>query len=232
MSHCKFALYADLQDQAIEVARQNAQVSGAEELTRIMESAKEKGLKVETGASAASYTSYTRAPAHDHPVADPMGRNDSMVLAWMEGADPDHPIPGTASPMQGGKQMDSALMTGTTEEIIPQKHPPRERRASWPQDMSTMISDHMFGAAQEVVQLTGASLEISREKEAVATDLKEATSKISETVAKLEEKDAAMCDLTEHFLQVIVQFEGTRVLLDLCSYVECNMDVFHSRSIK
>lgn len=188
----------------------------------------EKGLKVEVAPSATSYTSYNQPigvdsryiqpPGPSEKPLAPMIDNDSRVRAWMESAGPDDRSSLQASPspapfhtprLQGDGDVETtadkmqALFTGTTEQAERPRNPPRQRRGSWPQDMSTMINDHIYGAAQEVVDLTGTSLEISQQKEGLLKNLDDAKQKITETTSKLDEKDATINDLTEHFLQVM-----------------------------
>lgn len=161
---------------------------------------------------------YMQPPGPSNAPPGPMVDNDSRVMAWMENAVADDrsslppspspapfymPLQNTDGDVDGSQGKMQALFTGTTEPAERPRNASTKRRGSWPQDMSAMISDHIYGAAQEVIDLTGVSEEITKEKEGLLKSLDDAKKKITDTCTKLDEKDATMSGLTEHFFQVI-----------------------------
>lgn len=76
------------------------------------------------------------------------------------------------------------------------------RRLSWPQDMTFALNDNLLGAAQELVEMTTATLELAAEKNELESELNEVRQAINEARAQLEERETEVSDLTEHFLQV------------------------------
>lgn len=86
----------------------------------------------------------------------------------------------------------------STNQLSPTMH----RRGSWPQDMSTALTDQVLSAAQEVVELTANSLSMANKQEEVVSELAEARRTASTCQQRLEEREATVSDLTEHFLQV------------------------------
>ncbi|GMH39960.1 hypothetical protein BSKO_07864 [Bryopsis sp. KO-2023] len=181
-------------------------VNGGRKLEKIMQSALRRTLK---NSVSVSYP--------DPSGSVPMTENDSKIRAWLEDADDTSlslsPSPAPAplsSPRKfsSPRRLENENGGDTARESLPRpdtkkpKHQPRQRRGSWPLDMSTTISDHLFGAAQELVELTEASLQLSNAKDTMVVELDDAKRAVAETTTKLEEKDAAMSDLAEHFLQV------------------------------
>lgn len=206
-----------LHEEGLQSTSASGQPGGAQELNHIMERAMVKGLKVEAPPSPAAYADYGPVAVEDAPPDGQMRENDSRVMEWMENAAAEEqpslpPSPSPAplySPIvkpDGDSGYDieraRALLTGPTDVSERPRPPPRERRGSWPQDMSTLISDQMFGAAQEIVELNGASHEIVLQKDEMRKELEEARQLATEASTKLEKKDAEMSDLTGQFLQV------------------------------
>ncbi|CAD7695861.1 unnamed protein product, partial [Ostreobium quekettii] len=94
---------------------------------------------------------------------------------------------------------------GQAAERVPsvsQLCPMGQRRASWPQDLSTALTDQVMLAAQEVMELTANSVEMANRQEVVTSELMEARRAASTTQQLLQERDATVSDLTEQFLQV------------------------------
>ena len=90
--------------------------------------------------------------------------------------------------------------------LMPTSGPIRERkihrRLSWPQDMTFALNDNLLGAAQELVEMTTATLELAAEKNQLESELSEVRTAINEARAQLEERETEVSELTEHFLQV------------------------------
>eukprot|EP00210_Caulerpa_lentillifera_P009087 g8669.t1 len=142
--------------------------------------------------------------ARDGAVQQP---ESSKVRSWLENAevvDPFGSVPSernvvAAPPME--KKPDEIL-----ESLMPAAGGKGEqrifRRSSWPQDMNNALSDNLFGAAQELVDMTTATLALAAEKNGLEEELQDIRQVITETRAQLAEREAEVGELTEHFLQV------------------------------
>jgi len=130
----------------------------------------------------------------------------SKVRNWLEQAeaiDPWGSIPSerdvVTAPMD--KHPDEIL-----ESLMPTTGGMREqrifRRSSWPQDMNNALSDNLFGAAQELVDMTTATLALAAEKNGLEQELDDVRQSITDARGQLEEREAEVGELTEHFLQV------------------------------
>jgi len=131
---------------------------------------------------------------------------ESKVLTWLDAADVDPwgVMPtgrdiNTAPPYES----ESSQVLGN---LMPSAGPICERkihrRLSWPQDMTFALNDNLLGAAQELVDMTTATLELAAEKNEMEQELNEVRQAINDTRAQLEERETEVADITEHFLQV------------------------------
>lgn len=131
---------------------------------------------------------------------------ENKVLTWLDEADVDpyDMMPAerdinTAPPYES----ESSQILGN---LMPNAGPICERkihrRLSWPQDMTFALNDNLLGAAQELVEMTTATLELAAEKNELESELNEVRQAINEARAQLEERETEVSDLTEHFLQV------------------------------
>lgn len=68
--------------------------------------------------------------------------------------------------------------------------------------MNNALSDNLFGAAQELVDMTTATLALAAEKNGLEQELDDVRQSITEARGQLEEREAEVGELTEHFLQV------------------------------
>eukprot|EP00210_Caulerpa_lentillifera_P001069 g1031.t1 len=156
------------------------------------------------------------APSQRPPYSSeivPMDYNDeldepesSKVRNWLEQAEVIDPWGSVPSE----RDVVTAPLDKNTDEILETLMPAtgamREqrifRRSSWPQDMTNALSDNLFGAAQELVDMTTATLALAAEKNGLEQELSDVRQAITEARGQLEEREAEVGELTEHFLQV------------------------------
>lgn len=130
---------------------------------------------------------------------------ESKVQTWLDEADVD-----PCGVMPTGRDLSTAPLYETDSNTFlgnlmhsgPIGERRIHRRLSWPQDMTFALNDNLLGAAQELVEMTTATLELAAEKNALEVELNEVRQYINEARAQLEEKENEVSDLTEHFLQV------------------------------
>ncbi len=156
--------------------------------------------------------------AEDDDYSTPGG---SKVQTWLEQAEVD---PWGVMP----KDRDMAATAPPYEQepnqifgnLMPASGPIRERkihrRLSWPQDMTFALNDNLLGAAQELVEMTTATLELAAEKNQLESELSEVRTAINEARAQLEERETEVSELTEHFLQVCISSESIDEEYVLC----------------
>lgn len=80
----------------------------------------------------------------------------------------------------------------------------KQRRTSWPQDMKITMSNQWYDTVQDMMELTSTSYELAVEREALLSELTEVREAVTEARTQLEEREAEISDLTQHFLQVIL----------------------------
>ena len=147
----------------------------------------------------------------EQEYAKPVESN--KVLTWLEAQD--DPRSAVASEREG--LATAPLLEQGSSQLLGNMMPSSgaiherkiHRRLSWPQDMAFALNDNLLGAAQELVEMTTATLELAAEKNELESELNDVRQAINETRAQLEERETEVSDLTEHFLQASHSFSWT-----------------------